>query len=152
MKHLLTAIACFFALSMSAQFPYNPDSNGDNMIGMDDFLDFLPLFGEAVIPEFNLQKQTIDADSTNAIVYEETDWVSIVNISPYYDDYSSVTLPAGTSWKKIFFALDESPRNINFHSPNSQSVNYSTITGGNNGSNVLLTVIRDDEGVFWITE
>lgn len=50
MKHLLTAIACCFALAGSAQTPYNPDSNGDNVIAMEDFLDFLPLFGGEFYP------------------------------------------------------------------------------------------------------
>jgi len=50
MKHLLTAIACFFALSMSAQFPYNPDSDSDNLIGAVDLLSLLPLYGS----EFNI--------------------------------------------------------------------------------------------------
>ena len=50
MKHLLTAIACFFALSMSAQTPYNPDSNGDNFVDIADFLDFLPNYGQDFYP------------------------------------------------------------------------------------------------------
>jgi hypothetical protein len=45
MKHLLTAIACFFALSMSAQFPYNPDSDGDNFIGSEDVMGLLSEYG-----------------------------------------------------------------------------------------------------------
>jgi len=49
MKHLLTAIACCLAVAGSAQFPYNPDSDGDNQIGMDDFLDFLPFFGSEFV-------------------------------------------------------------------------------------------------------
>ena len=50
MKHLLTAIACCLAVAGSAQLPYNPDSNGDNIIAMDDLLDFLPLFGVEFYP------------------------------------------------------------------------------------------------------
>ena len=34
----------------SAQTPYNPDSDGDNLIAMEDFLDFLPLFGDEFYP------------------------------------------------------------------------------------------------------
>ena len=44
MKHLLTAIACFFALSMSAQTPYNPDVDGDDCITVTDVLSILGLF------------------------------------------------------------------------------------------------------------
>ena len=53
MKHLLTAIACCFALSMSAQsdaFPFNPDSDGDGFITVQDLLALLSDFGmEAVV-------------------------------------------------------------------------------------------------------
>ena len=44
MKHLLTAIACFFALSMSAQALYNPDVDGDGCITVTDVLGVLSLF------------------------------------------------------------------------------------------------------------
>ena len=48
MKHLLTAIACFFAMSMSAQeaLPWNPNANGDNIIGTVDLLAMLNVYGE----------------------------------------------------------------------------------------------------------
>ena len=44
MKHLLTAIACFFALSMSAQ-TWNPDADFDNVIGVNDLMELLTVFG-----------------------------------------------------------------------------------------------------------
>jgi len=44
MKHLLTAIACFFALSMSAQALYNPDVDGDGCITVTDVLGILSVF------------------------------------------------------------------------------------------------------------
>ncbi|MDA7743189.1 hypothetical protein N8891_03055 [Flavobacteriales bacterium] len=44
MKHLLTVIACFFALSMSAQALYNPDVDGDGCITVTDVLGVLSLF------------------------------------------------------------------------------------------------------------
>ena len=48
MKHLLTAIACFFALSVSAQeaLPWNPNANNDNIIGTVDLLAMLNVYGE----------------------------------------------------------------------------------------------------------
>ena len=45
MKHLLAAATCLVTLSVSAQFPYNPDSNGDQLIGAEDLLTFLSWFG-----------------------------------------------------------------------------------------------------------
>lgn len=50
MKHLLTAIACCLAVAGSAQFPYNPDADQDNLIGTVDLLTLLPLYGS----EFNI--------------------------------------------------------------------------------------------------
>ena len=50
MKHLLTAIACCLAVAGSAQFPYNPDADQDNIIGSVDLLSLLPLYGS----EFNV--------------------------------------------------------------------------------------------------
>jgi hypothetical protein len=44
MKRLLTAIACFFALNMSAQALYNPDVDGDGCITVTDVLGVLSLF------------------------------------------------------------------------------------------------------------
>jgi len=52
MKHLMTLIALVVAVTAGAQgttiheYPWNPDSNNDNLIGVDDLLDFLPVFGD----------------------------------------------------------------------------------------------------------
>ena len=44
MKHLLTAIACCFALFMSAQ-TWNPDADFDNVVGVNDLMALLSVFG-----------------------------------------------------------------------------------------------------------
>ena len=53
MKHLLTAIACCLAVAGSAQteWPWNPDYDSDQIIGMTDFLPFLGIFGDEFILE-----------------------------------------------------------------------------------------------------
>jgi hypothetical protein len=51
MKHLLTAIACFFALSMSAQ-TWNPDADFDNVIGVNDLMELLSVFGTEWTAEY----------------------------------------------------------------------------------------------------
>ena len=51
MKHLLTAIACFFALSMSAQ-TWNPDADFDNVIGVNDLMALLSVFGSEWTEEY----------------------------------------------------------------------------------------------------
>jgi hypothetical protein len=55
MKHFMTALACLFIMNVSAQFPYNPDSDANNLININDVLDFLPLFGDEFYPEPNLE-------------------------------------------------------------------------------------------------
>lgn len=54
----LTVIVGFFALTMNAQLPYNPDENGDEIIGIPDVLGILSFFGqefqaEGVVPVIN---------------------------------------------------------------------------------------------------
>ena len=51
MKHLLTAIACFFVLSMNAQTLYNPDVDGDGCITVTDVLGVLSLFDTCEIAD-----------------------------------------------------------------------------------------------------
>ena len=53
MKHLFTLLALIASMTAGAQTPYNPDSDGDNMIGINDVLDFLPYFGSEFFPEPN---------------------------------------------------------------------------------------------------
>ena len=65
MKHLLTAIACFFALSMSAQFipqpmGYNPDSNSDSFVGIDDLMAVLSLYGTPYDSGDSVEVVTLD--------------------------------------------------------------------------------------------
>ena len=43
--------ACLLFSLTQAQTPYNPDSDGDNLIGINDVLDFLPYFGSEFFPE-----------------------------------------------------------------------------------------------------
>ena len=70
MKHLLTAIACFFALSMSAQsdvYPFNPDSDADGIIGVSDLLALLSDFGEEAELETCFRGESYFAHTWNSI-------------------------------------------------------------------------------------
>ena len=66
MKHLLMLMALVVTVTAGAQgttiyeYPWNPDSNNDNLIGVDDLLDFLPVFGD----EFGLPPEPCDYDGT----------------------------------------------------------------------------------------
>jgi len=51
MKHILTLSLCFLALSLSAQvngwkIPWNPDANGDDLIGVSDLQSLLAVYGQ----------------------------------------------------------------------------------------------------------
>ena len=67
MKHLLACLAILAAFNVTAQvdgfqLPYNPDSEPDGYIGVNDILEVLSIFGS----EFNLP--VMNNDSTSAIV------------------------------------------------------------------------------------
>ncbi len=70
MKHLMTLMALVVAVTAGAQtglveFPYNPDSDGDDLIGTVDLLDLLALYGL----EFSEEDLYLNDDSTTAIYY-----------------------------------------------------------------------------------
>jgi uncharacterized protein (TIGR02145 family) len=63
MKHLLTAFACFFAMSLSAQtWPWNPDIDSDGIIGTEDLLALLSVF------DLEFQAQLLVTDSSSAMI------------------------------------------------------------------------------------
>ena len=108
MKHLLTAITCFLALSMSAQTPYNPDSDGDNLINITDMLDFLPLFGVEFYPEVNTSEPVIFetgflSGTDTVFVPEEAD---IVFVQGIFGAFSHVQLPLDTTFKQISLVVE----------------------------------------------
>ena len=62
MKQLMTLAALFVSSLAMAQMPYNPDSNGDNMVGSTDLLDFLTFYDNELIQE----DLTCDYEGTEA--------------------------------------------------------------------------------------
>ena len=62
----MTLMALVVAVTAGAQgttiheYPWNPDRNNDNLIGVDDLLDFLPVFGD----EFGNPPEPCDYDGT----------------------------------------------------------------------------------------
>ena len=45
MKHLMTLVALFGSFALMAQLPYNPDANGDGLIGVADLQGLLATYG-----------------------------------------------------------------------------------------------------------
>ena len=211
MKHLLTAIACFFALSMSAQTPYNPDSNGDNFIGSHDLLDFLPLYDSPFFATDSIVVQTVDSavylidtcfynpvpsiqftmdsnctaytgDSVAQATYvpyaygdeifgmcyvynwegynssyqyqlpveieESADWVNWQVLS----DFSlgmNLELPADSSFKKLYVALDASGYMFGFYSQGEFIGRADGGVGSDNYMSRLVILVRDNKGKWY---
>lgn len=88
MKHLMTALVCLFAINMSAQtgfveFPYNPDSDSDDIIGIEDLMGLLSLYGS----EFNEEGTYLNNYSTAALYYSGEKTLFRFNL------YHSLNLP-----------------------------------------------------------
>jgi len=97
MKHLLTAIACCLAVAGSAQTPYNPDSDGNNLMGAEDLMSLLSLYGGEFYPNNAPVFQTCNDEYTDTcFVDEATDVV-------FLDGADFIFLPEDSSFKKITF-------------------------------------------------
>jgi len=146
MKHLLTAIACFFALSMSAQTPYNPDSDGDNLIGINDVLDFLPYFGNEFYPEIiqPVFQTCVTQPADTCFVNEGTDIVFVqFNVSD-----GRLALPNDTTFKKLIVISDSSgPQYVDVIGKGSPSDEWNQLYQGFD-SNDAATFYRTPSG-FW---
>ena len=128
MKHLLTAIACFLALSMSAQTPYNPDFDNDSLITFNDMLSFLPLYGSEFFPEpvDLMQEQycivanncdTCWVNEDSDVVYLTTQYCGSIGRGPVY-------LPDGVSLKKVYLFGYEGTVGCNIYVRDSPEDNY----------------------------
>ena len=60
MKHLLTLVALLISSLAMGQMPYNPDSNGDDLIGATDLISLLGLYNTILIDS----TQTCDFEGT----------------------------------------------------------------------------------------
>ena len=91
MKHLLTAIACCLAVAGSAQTPvaYNPDADGDGLIGSEDLLVFLTEYGTSFTSLFYTD------EAVNATYNTETNSWSVQEFAPIYivDTREAVSAP-----------------------------------------------------------
>ena len=101
MKHLFTLLALIASMTAGAQTPYNPDSDGDNMIGINDVLDFLPYFGMPFFPAGDtiVTENIFVPDAIHPTVQEETDVVYISAYGSGSDQW--ITLPEGNTWKML---------------------------------------------------
>lgn len=62
--------ACVEAQTGLVEFPYNPDSDGDDIIGVIDLLDLLVLFGD----EFDEESLYVNDEDSEAVYHIVGDW------------------------------------------------------------------------------
>lgn len=98
MHRLFNSLSLCLAITASAQtglveFPYNPDANGDDIIGVADLLELLGLFGS----EFSEENLYLNSDSTSAIYHVTGSWNFGMCAAKCAD------LPSG-KWKMLDFS------------------------------------------------
>lgn len=123
MKTTLLTLACLAFTIAHSQTPYNPDSDGDNLIGAFDLVDFLPLYGQPFFPE-----------STSLVIFEtgyltgsDTSFVpeaaDVVFVQGFSGSNTHIQLPLDTTLKQISLIYEHS-----------SSGGFSTILGHWQGS------------------
>ena len=96
MKHLFTAIACCLAVAGSAQndgYPFNPDSDGDGLIGVEDLLALLSDFGMDAQLQTCFKGNICWFDATNGTNYTEAGCGTLV----------AETASAGSAYTQIVY-------------------------------------------------
>ena len=111
MKHLLTAIACCLAVAGSAQTPYNPDSDGNNLMGAEDLMSLLSLYGGEFYPQtIEPQVQIIALNDSLVVVdiFESTDVVFFTGGCNQFScgQYAELNMPNATSYKELTILSD----------------------------------------------
>ena len=103
MKHLLTAIACCLAVAGSAQAPYNPDSDGDNSITVEDLMSTLSFFGGPFFVDYSMIQVCDDLElssqGVDSCFVEEGKSVVLTNMSP-------IVLPFDSSFTSVMIVPD----------------------------------------------
>ena len=171
MKHLLTAFACCFAMAGSAQFipqqmGYNPDVNGDELIGVDDLMGTLSLYGSSfesddsltvvsyTFPDeypIPLTPKEIANGAYAQVEIDET--VDFLYVHQTEDRQTHFWLPQGEGFKvlQLFLSLEGFNnwpiRVFLTESPNSDMTGSEIYLYENNP--VTLTLIRGHNGVWY---
>ena len=114
MKHLLTAIACCLAVGGSAQFipqpmGYNPDSNSDGVIGSEDPMGMLALYGlpyetsdsivVGSVSFIGAEYDTLQVPENVDVLYVHSNWAEVDMNQQNVNRY--LKLPIGSGWKSL---------------------------------------------------
>ena len=121
MKHLLAAVVLCLAVGGHAQTPFNPDSDGDNLIGSEDLLGLLPLYGNEFFLKLYINPEPAEPVAAE-FLSEDYDWTYTGDVPdcgtwpcrtiPEDIDQIHLTqewymerlvLPAGDAYRKITF-------------------------------------------------
>lgn len=160
MKLLITAIACFLIVALTAQeqvitYPYNPDIDTDSLINTTDLLEFVTIFGDEFIPEpilvdgVNIYELLLTINNTIEEQQEEIEYLqSVIN-----QGGDSGALPVGSI---IPFAGEEVPEGwLLCDGTAVNTLDYSTlhnligsIYGEGDGSYTLVWIDENEDGII----
>ena len=104
---LLLAASLGSAFAQCAS-PYNPDSDGDGVIGSSDLIGLLTTFGNPFCGYDSLNVQTVS--DTSAVIDEDTDIIFVEGINDVTP--RNIELPSGTETKVLIVFLKSAPNGL----------------------------------------
>ena len=137
MKHVLTFATLLASLAALAQNPnYDPDSNGDNLIGAEDLQSFLAVYNTMLTSEQATIGYVTDFDSAGV-------FSKYGDLLPYYrvpDSVDVVLVPDSIpSYSAFYVVLNPLVRRM-------LTVETSGLVGGGTDQDSIVRVVRQNSG------
>ena len=129
---LLLAASLGSAFAQCAS-PYNPDSDGDGVIGSSDLMGLLTTFGNPFCGYDSLNVQTVS--DTSAVIDEDTDIIVVEWFSPVD---RNIILPS-IEGAKVFIVFVDAPTDGSSDTPYINFVNEGVFVGAHVGNSVPIT-------------
>ena len=106
MKHLLTLTALLISSLAMGQLPYNPDSNGDDLIGAEDLQSFLAVYNTMLTSNQAVVGYVTDLDSAGTFVSWNSATITYYSVP---DSIDFLCFPPGGGGTR-YVALNSSQR------------------------------------------
>ncbi|MBV42038.1 MAG: hypothetical protein CL834_03295 [Crocinitomicaceae bacterium] len=96
---------------MSAQFPYNPDSDGNNLMGAEDLMSLLSLYGGEFYPQPTEPQIQVIALNDSLVVADILESTNVVFFTGACSEvscgqYAELNMPNATSYKELTILSD----------------------------------------------
>lgn len=134
MTRILSILPCLLAFNVTAQevfveYPYNPDSTSDQVIGTEDLLDFLPTFG------FEFEPNSLEVNGVSLALYLQAlnETISVLEAKV---EALEAAEDSSSSFDGTYGSLTGTPALFDG--------NYSSLTGAPSLSDVATTGSYDD--------